>query len=69
MAQGDAASLRVALEALRAYGSYLGLEPVRHVTVQQVDAFEGWSTEEKLTFASTGKRPRRTPEKLCNGGN
>jgi hypothetical protein len=69
MAQGDAGGLRVALEALRAYGFYLGLEPARHVAVQQLDTFEGWSTEEKLTFASTGKRPRGAPEKLQNGGN
>lgn len=59
MAKGDPASLRVALDALRAYGFYLGIEPAKQLTVTQPDIFAGWTTEEKLAFSRDGSRPRR----------
>ncbi len=59
MAKGDPASLRVALDALRAYGFYLGIEPAKQLTLTQPDPFAGWSTEEKLAYSRDGSRPRR----------
>jgi len=59
MAKGDAPSLRVALDALRAYGFYLGIEPAKQLSVTTPDPFQGWSTEEKLAFSRDGSRPRR----------
>jgi hypothetical protein len=60
MAKGDAPSLRVALDAMRAYGFYLGIEPAKRLDVtERVDQFEGWTTDEKLAFSRDGRRPRR----------
>jgi hypothetical protein len=60
MAKGDAPSLRVALDASRAYGFYFGIEPAKRLDVtERVDQFEGWTTDEKLAFSRDGRRPRR----------
>jgi hypothetical protein len=59
MANGDSSSLRVALEATRLYGYYLGLEPAKRldVTERGDDFFAGWTTEEKLAFSRDGVQP------------
>lgn len=60
MSLGDAQGLRVALDASRAYGHYLGIEPPKRLDVaDRTDPLEGWSTEEKLAFARDGKKPHR----------
>lgn len=60
MAKGDAVSMRVALDALRAYGFYLGIEPAKRLDVHRTeDPFAGWTTEEKLAYVRDGRRPRR----------
>ena len=60
MAKGDPASLRVALDATRAFGFYLVVEPAKKLDVtERQDPVEGWSVEEKLAYARDGKRPRR----------
>lgn len=59
MLNGDSASLRVGLDALRAYGFYLGIEPAKRLEVQTPELFPGWTTEEKLAYSKSGKRPRR----------
>lgn len=60
MSAGDSQSLRVALDAMRAYGFYLGIEPAKKLEVSaRSDPFEGWTTEEKLAFSRDGSRPRR----------
>jgi hypothetical protein len=61
MGNGDAQSLRVALDSLRAYGFYLGIEPAKKldVTGHTTDRFEGWTTEEKERFARDNVRPER----------
>lgn len=58
---GDAGSLGVALNATRALGFYLGLEPSRalEVTTPGHEDFNGWSTEEIEDYAASGKKPRR----------
>lgn len=61
MNNGDAQSLRVALDAMRAYGFYLGIEPVKRldVTTTHEDPFDGWSEAELDAYAKDGQRPRR----------
>jgi hypothetical protein len=60
MAKGDPQSLRVALDATRALGFYMGAEPAKQLEVGRMnDPLEGWSLEEKLAFARDGARPRR----------
>ena len=66
MAMNDAQGLRVALDATRALGFYLGVEPAKQVDVgHRADPFEGWSTEEKLAFSRDGSRPRRALRQLA----
>ncbi len=66
MAKGDPASLRVALDATRAYGFYFGIEPAKRVDVaDRTDPFEGWTPEEKIAFASSGRRPRRSIARMA----
>lgn len=66
MAKGDPASMRVALDALRAYGFYLGIEPARQLDVTgRTDPMSGWTTEEKLAYARDGTRPRRAVRQLA----
>jgi hypothetical protein len=70
MGNGDAQSLRVGLDALRAYGFYLGLEPAKKLDVtSRHDPVEGWTVEEKLAYARDGKRPRRALGHLNGGAN
>jgi hypothetical protein len=65
MAKGDANSLRVALDATRAYGFYLGVEPAKKLDVtERHDPVEGWSVEEKIAYAEEGKRPRRALNRI-----
>jgi|SRR6188768_3922229 len=60
MGNGDAQSLRVGLDALRAYGFYLGIEPAKKLDVtERHDPVQGWTVEEKLAYARDGRRPRR----------
>jgi len=69
MAKGDPASLRVALDATRAFGFYLGVEPAKKLDVtERRDPVEDWSVEEKLAYARDGTRPRRALEGV-GGGN
>lgn len=68
MMKGDPASLRVALDALRAYGFYLGIEPAKRLDVtERHDPFEGWTTEEKLAYSRDGRKPRRALGQLTDG--
>jgi hypothetical protein len=68
MAKGDAPSLRVALDASRAFGFYLGIEPAKQLDVtQRKDDFAGWSTEEKIEYSQTGRKPRRAMSKMLGG--
>jgi hypothetical protein len=70
MGNGDPQSLRVALDALRAYGFYLGIEPAKRLDVtQRQDPVEGWTVEEKLAYARDGKRPRRALGRLNGDAN
>lgn len=65
MGMGDAQGLRVALDAARAYGFYMGVEPAKRLSVESdAGPFEGWTTEEKLAFAKDGKRPKRAVGRL-----
>lgn len=60
MANGHPNGLRVALDATRAYGFYLGIEPAKRFDINpRVDEFEGWTPQEKLAYAETGRKPRR----------
>lgn len=66
MAKGDAPSLRVALDAMRAYGFYLGIEPAKRLDVtERADPFEGWTTDEKLAYSRDGQRPRKAIGRLA----
>lgn len=68
MIKGDAQSLRVALDATRALGFYLGLEPAKKLDVaDRTDPMAGWSAEEKISYAETGKLPRRAASNALNG--
>ena len=68
MAKGDAPGLRVALDACRAYGFYLGIEPAKQLDVtERHDPFAGWSTEEKLAMAKDGRRPRKALARMADG--
>lgn len=69
MAKGDAPSLRVALDAMRAYGFYLGIEPSKRIDVtERHDPFEGWTTDEKLAYSRDGRRPRRAIGRVAQLG-
>ena len=69
MAKGDAPSLRVALDACRAYGFYLGIEPAKQLDVtERKDPFTGWTTDEKEAFARDGLRPRRAVNRIIGEG-
>jgi hypothetical protein len=60
MGKGDPQSLRVALDATRALGFYMGVEPPKQLDIgRREDPFEGWTTDEKLAFSRDGSRPRR----------
>jgi len=53
---------RVAVDAIRCYGEFLGLKQLvveHHATIDQ---FAGWTAEELDAYASTGARPVRTIE-------
>lgn len=64
MANGDAPSLRVALDALRAYGFYLGIEPAKKLEVaNRGTPLDGWTLEQKLAYAERGEQPRRADRK------
>jgi hypothetical protein len=73
MSQKDAGGLSVALNANRALGFYLGVEPVKRLEVADVtpDELEGWSDQELEDFAKSGQRPRRAlravARELTNG--
>lgn len=70
MGNGDPQSLRVALDALRAYGFYLGIEPAKKLDVtERHDPMQGWSLSEKLAYAKDGRRPRRALERMNGHGN
>lgn len=70
MAKGDSPGLRVALDASRAFGFYLGIEPAKRLDVtERADPFEGWTTDEKLAYSRDGRRPRRALAQLgAEGG-
>jgi hypothetical protein len=69
MGNGDPQSLRVGLDALRAYGFYLGIEPAKKLDVtERHDPVEGWTVDEMLAFAKEGRRPRRSLEGKTLGG-
>lgn len=61
MQQKDAAGLGVALNANRALGFYLGIEPAKRIDVNDVtdDDQDGWTDAELEAFVKTGARPRR----------
>jgi hypothetical protein len=66
MALGDAAGLRVALDAMRAALYYRGLEPPKEINVRDADRdFDGWSLDEMEAYAKDGRRPRRAAKKLA----
>lgn len=66
MAKGSEQGLRVALDATRAFGFYMGIEPAKRLEVnERVDPFEGWSVEEKLAFANDGTKPKRAMRRLA----
>lgn len=70
MAAGDAQNLRVALDATRAFGFYMGIEPVKRLELNDrrgETPIDQWTLEEKLAFASTGKRPERKTLRSLNG--
>lgn len=68
MGNGDPQSLRVALDALRAYGFYLGIEPAKKLDVtERHDPVQGWTLEEKIAYAESGKLPRRALGSVMNG--
>jgi hypothetical protein len=68
MIKGDAPSLRVALDALRAIGFYTGIEPAKRLDIhERHDPFEGWTTEEKLAYSRDGRRPRRAFNQFSGG--
>ncbi len=69
MSRGDAHNLRVALDALRAYGFYLGIEPAKQLDVnQRSSTFEGWTVADKLEYSRTGRKPRRALERVMGDG-
>lgn len=53
----DASGYRVALEALKARGMFMGLIPETKLAIRHEDPFDGWTTEQKEHFAETGIRP------------
>lgn len=61
MATKEPAGLGVALNANRALGFYLGVEPVKRLDVADVtpEETDDWNDQELEDFARTGKRPRR----------
>jgi ElaB/YqjD/DUF883 family membrane-anchored ribosome-binding protein len=60
MANGSPNALRVALDAARAAGFYMGVEPAKQLEIgKRADPFEGWTVDEKLAFSRDGRRPRR----------
>ena len=61
MANGDAQSLRVALDASRALGFYIGVEPAKKLDVTQRDTafMDGWTPQEKLAYSTGGESARR----------
>lgn len=66
MGMGDAQGLRVALDAARAFGFYMGIEPAKRLEVEtNANPFDGWTTEEKLAYAREGRRPRRAVRQLA----
>ena len=66
MQNGDPQSLRVALDAMRGYGFYLGIEPAKRLDVTtHDDPFDGWSEAELDAYAKDGKRPRRALRQLA----
>jgi hypothetical protein len=65
MGNGDPQSLRVALDALRAFGFYIGIEPAKKLDVtDRTTPVDGWSVEEMMAYATEGRRPRRSLEKM-----
>lgn len=67
MAKGDPQSLRVALDATRALGFYMGVEPAKQLDIgRRDDPFEGWTTDEKLAFSRDGSRPRRAVREVLS---
>lgn len=73
MLNGDSSSLRVALDAMRAYGFYMGIEPAKRLEVtDRSTPVDEWSLEEKIAYARDGKRPvrafRGAQGELAGGG-
>jgi hypothetical protein len=66
MAKNSEQGLRVALDATRAFGFYMGVEPAQKLAIKEnTDPFEGWSVEEKLAFANDGTKPKRAMRRLA----
>jgi len=70
MAKGDPASLRVALDATRALGFYMGIEPAQRLDVTQRDGefMAGWTPAEKLAYAEGGESARRAVRAAAKAG-
>lgn len=74
LADATPAGLRVALDATRALGFYLGLEPARRLAVEETPESDTefvhedgtrWSPEELDDFAKSGRRPRRALRRMA----
>lgn len=66
MAKNSEQGLRVALDATRAFGFYMGIEPAQKLeTTQRTDPFEGWTVDEKLAYANGGPKPKRATRMLA----
>jgi hypothetical protein len=70
MAKGDPQSLRVALDATRALGFYMGVEPAKKLDVTQRDTafMDGWTPEEKLAYSQGGESARRQIRSAAHNG-
>lgn len=66
MGKGSEQGLRVALDAVRAYGFYMGVEPAKRLDVStRDDPFEGWSVSELEAYANENRRPARALRRLA----
>jgi hypothetical protein len=72
MLNGDAQSMRVALDAMRAYAHYMGIEPAPDLPINRSTPVDSWTLEEKLAYARDGRKPQRafgrlSAERAANG--
>ena len=68
---GDANGLRVALEATKLYGQWLGMEPMPALPTRSRDDLDNWTEEELKAFIAEGRDPNEddvaTESKPTNG--